>query len=238
MSVHTKQVKVKERFYSGAKPEFHLRHRIPNYRCEIFSWVSSQKTKVLGRACFSAFLVFSVVSCERQCSDCGLFTRDICADRWTVVASQVQLTTYLVCGCSPCCRLAWASSRRSHGGRADNGIRALWYDPGGRWGHHRCCGSWAARRRCSMACMSEQWESPGRGCPRILNEIELVSTAENRCHSHSPFRERTYDCQNLAFLLGDSLRPIISKCCLNILAAVYSLFSLVRCKEQIYTPNQ
>lgn len=42
----------------------------------------------------------------------------------------------------------------------------------------------------------------------------------SRHDSNLPFRERTYDCQNLAFLLGVSLRPIISKCCLNILAAV------------------
>lgn len=35
----------------------------------------------------------------------------------------------------------------------------------------------------------------------------------------SPFRDRMYDCQNFAFLLAVSLRPIISKCCLNILTA-------------------
>lgn len=44
-----------------------------------------------------------------------------------------------------------------------------------------------------------------------------------------PLSDRTYDCQNLAFLLGVSLRPIISKCCLNMLT-VFVLF-LVRYKR-------
>jgi hypothetical protein len=41
----------------------------------------------------------------------------------------------------------------------------------------------------------------------------------------SPFKDLTYDCQNLAFLFGVSLRPIMSRCCLNIFAANYCYVS-------------
>lgn len=44
--------------------------------------------------------------------------------------------------------------------------------------------------------------------------------------SNLPFKDRIYDCQNLAFLLAVSFLPIISKCCLNILADFYFFRSL------------
>lgn len=45
-----------------------------------------------------------------------------------------------------------------------------------------------------------------------------------------PFNDLTYDCQNLAFLFGLSLYPIICRCCLNIFAAYLRSF-VVRCKK-------
>lgn len=65
-------------------------------------------------------------------------------------------------------------------------------------------------------------------CTRIANRERCSTTSacvdrnesiRNWMASRLPFRDRMYDCQNFAFLLAVSLRPIISKCCLNILKA-------------------
>ena len=48
--------------------------------------------------------------------------------------------------------------------------------------------------------------------------------------SNLPFKDLIYDCQNLAFLFGDSLYPIMARCCLNIFAD-FLLLVLVCCKE-------
>lgn len=46
-----------------------------------------------------------------------------------------------------------------------------------------------------------------------------------------PFNDLTYDCQNLAFLFGDSLKPIMARWFLNILAA-FSCCFLVRYEKR------
>lgn len=59
-----------------------------------------------------------------------------------------------------------------------------------------------------------------------ISEKSLLKEPKNL-----PFNDLTYDCQNLAFLLGVSLYPIICRCCLNIFAAYVRSF-VVRYKNK------
>lgn len=139
-------------------------------------------------------------------------------------------TTYWVAGSDESRSLA-ASNRMCHGARADNGSRLRIFSRTRCWARRRC--SWTPASSLTARCAPSA--SPGRGCHRILCvcgsglESESIVACGWQCGSHDsrtahgemhlPFRDRMYDCQNFAFLLAVSLRPIISKCCLNMLKA-------------------
>lgn len=70
-------------------------------------------------------------------------------------------------------------------------------------------------RRLWMVCGNHRG-SHGHGYPQIL-KYRKSDKFKLQISLYSPFKDLIYDCQNLAFLFGVSLKPIMARCCLNIL---------------------
>ena len=152
---------------------------------------------------------------------------------WTTADGHTNAPTYMVC-CNDESRLLLASSRMSRDGLEDNGSQRRWFFRRGLMAHRRCFWMMLANL---VSMLNGPLVCHGHGYHQILFDgsihMALVSNrnhplALHHHHPDSPLSDLTYDCQNFAFLLGVSFLPIISKCCLNILAALFYLF--VRCR--------
>lgn len=98
---------------------------------------------------------------------------------------------------------------------ASSGIRVRWFFQQRSLAHRRLCMECGNRRGLH-----------GHEYPQILKWQSVINLHKfPTTFRSSPFKDLMYACQNLAFLFGDSLYPIIARCCLNILLLLFVFFS-------------